>query len=160
MNKIVVNYAPVFFLALCTFFSSLVTAQTTPEQDGSNTSSAFIPKEFQWDIEWPGRVSQYDLVYKSPPVDPMQGIPLGNGDIGVLFWCEDSKIIAAVNKSDLWDDATFGPFHNHSGKEEDYSTTQRHACRIIIDFKLPLLVCGFTSFTSRLDFPIRRCHTF
>jgi alpha-L-fucosidase 2 len=68
----------------------------------------------------------------------MQGIPLGNGDIGVLFWCEDSKIIATVNKSDLWDDASFGPFHNWSAAEEDYSTTQRHACRIIVDFKYPV----------------------
>ena len=100
--------------------------------------SAFNPGKFEWEISWPGRISRYDLVYLSPPVDPMQGIPLGNGDIGVLFWCEDSKIIAAVNKSDLWDDAPFGPFHNWSPAEEDYSTTQRHACRIIIDFKYPV----------------------
>ena len=109
--------------------------------------SAFNPKTVTWDISWPGRVSQYDLVYLSPPVDPMQGIPLGNGEVGVLFWCEDSKIIAVVNKSDLWDDAKFGPFHNWNGDEEDLSTTQRHACRIVIDFKLPvfhtLYVSGF-----------------
>jgi alpha-L-fucosidase 2 len=109
------------------------------QQNGKiSIQSAFNPAMATWNISWPGRVSQYDLVYLSPPVDPLQGIPLGNGDIGVLLWCEDSKIIAAVNKSDLWDDALFGPFHNWSRDEEDYSTTQRHACRIIIDFKYPV----------------------
>jgi hypothetical protein len=82
----------------------------------------------------------------------MQGIPLGNGDIGVLFWCEDSKIIAAVNKSDLWDDASIGPFHNWSPGEEDYSTTQRHACRIIIDFKYPVFnILYLKDFKARLS---------
>ena len=119
------------------------------------TVSVFDPKTAAWNISWPGRVSQYNLVYLSPPVDPMQGIPLGNGEVGVLFWCEDSRIIAVVNKSDLWDDAAFGPFHNWDGKEEDYSTTQRHACRIVIDFKLPvfnpLYVSGFKAKLNLAD---------
>jgi hypothetical protein len=114
--------------------------------------SAFDPKSAEWKIGWPGRVSQYDLVYLSPPVDPMQGIPFGNGEVGVLFWCEDSKLIAVVNKSDLWDDAPFGPFHNWSGKEEDYSTTQRHACRIVIDFKFPVFNTLYLSdFKAKLN---------
>ena len=63
--------------------------------------SAFDPKTASWNIDWPGRVSQYDLVYKSPPIDPMQGIALGNGDVAALAWCEDSKIILVLNKCDL-----------------------------------------------------------
>ncbi len=119
---------------------------------GKTIQSAFNPKTATWDITWPGRVSQYDLVYLSPPIDPMQGIPLGNGEVGVLFWCEDSKIIAVVNKSDLWDDAKFGPFHNWSGEEEDYSTTQRHACRIVIDFRLPVFnTLYLTGFKAKLN---------
>jgi len=167
------NTSLVLSIALCTFFSSLVLAQTTTKIDASNSvntaringasvstrqtiiSSSFNPKKFQWEISWPGRVSQYDLVYKSPPIDPMQGIPLGNGDVGALLWCEDSKIIAVINKSDLWDDATFGPFHNWNGQEEDYSTTQRHACRIIIDFKFPvfntLYISGFDAKLNLAD---------
>jgi|WetSurMetagenome_2_1015567.scaffolds.fasta_scaffold01323_3 alpha-L-fucosidase 2 len=120
--------------------------------DSSYLRSAFDPSKTEWNIAWPGRVSQYDLVYLSPPVDPMQGIPLGNGDIGVLFWCEGSKLIAVVNKSDLWDDATFGPFRNWSPKEEDYNTTQRHACRIVIDFKLPVFnLLYLTDFKAKLN---------
>lgn len=114
--------------------------------------SAYNPKSAEWEIVWPGRVSQYNLAYLSPPVDPMQGIPLGNGEVGVLFWCEDSKIIAAVNKSDLWDDAPFDSFHNWSGKEEDYSTTQRHACRIIIDFNFPVFnIMYLSDFKAKLN---------
>jgi alpha-L-fucosidase 2 len=154
---------------LCTFSSSLIQAQTTTKTDGFNASSisskeenpvgkgqtissAYNPKDFQWEIAWPGRLSQYDLVYKSPPIDPMQGIPLGNGDIASLLWCEDSKIIIVVNKCDLWDDATFGQFHNWSKQEEDYSTTQRHACRIVIDFKFPVFNTLYLSdFKARLN---------
>ena len=123
------------------------------QQKGINKiQSAFDPVNGAWDIDWPGRISQYDLVCLSPPVDPLQGIPLGNGDIGVLFWCENSKIIAVVNKSDLWDDASFGPFRNWNGEEEDHSTTQRHACRIIIDFKFPVFnTLYLTDFKAKLN---------
>jgi alpha-L-fucosidase 2 len=121
-------------------------------QKGVNFRSAFNPETGAWNIAWPGKLSRYDLVYQSPPVDPLQGIPLGNGEIGVLIWCEDSKIIAAVNKSDLWDDAAFGPFHNWDKKEEDLSTTLRHACRIVIDFRLPLFSTLYLSgFEARLS---------
>jgi len=137
-------------------FCNLVFASSDRKSPGKNdqkvVQSAFDPKTSRWDISWPGRVSQYDLVYLSPPTDPMQGIPLGNGEIGVLFWCEGSKIIAVVNKSDLWDDAAFGPFQNWSGKEEDYSTTQRHACRIVIDFKFPVFSTLYLSdFKAKLN---------
>ncbi|MHB9036696.1 MAG: glycosyl hydrolase family 95 catalytic domain-containing protein [Armatimonadota bacterium] len=114
--------------------------------------SAFNPKVGEWEIAWPGRVSRHDLVYLSPPLDPTQGIPLGNGDLGVLCWCEDSKIILAVNKCDLWDDADTGRFHNWADDEEEHSTCLRHACRIIIDFKMPVFDMFYLSdFTGRLD---------
>ncbi len=137
---------------LILWFALLNTANAKLTTKESPTTSAFNPKTATWDIAWPGRVSQYDLVYLSPPIDPMQGIPLGNGEIGALFWCEDSKIIAVINKSDLWDDAAFGPFHNWDGKEEDVSTTQRHACRIIIDFKYPVFNTLYISdFKAKLN---------
>jgi alpha-L-fucosidase 2 len=135
-------------------FFCLNKASGFAQQSGvpKNIQSAFNPSTFGWNISWPGRIAQYDLVYQSPPIDPMQGIALGNGEIGVLIWCEDSKIIAVVNKSDLWDDAAFGPFHNWSATEEDYNTTQRHACRIIVDFKLPVFnILYLSDFKARLN---------
>lgn len=131
------------------FVQSIVSAQ---QKEKGRFQSVFNPASATWNIEWPGRISQYDLVYLSPPVDPMQGLPLGNGDLGVLFWCENSSIIAAVNKSDLWDDALFGPFHNWKGEEEDLSTTQRHACRIVIDFRYPVFnTLYLTDFKAKLN---------
>ncbi len=134
------------------FFCVWLSAFSQEVPGTKNIESAFNPEKEEWNISWPGRVSQYDLVYLSPPVDPMQGIPLGNGDTGVLFWCEGSKIIAVVNKSDLWDDAASGPFHNWNKKEEDHATTQRHACRIIIDFKFSVFdIMYLTDFKGRLN---------
>jgi len=136
--------------AICVCFCLSVRAQQTV--NAKILRSAFNPQTAKWDISWPEQIAQYDLAYLSPPIDPMQGIPLGNGEIGALFWCEDSKIIAVINKSDLWDDAAFGPFRNWSGKEEDYSTTQRQACRIVIDFKFPVFSTLYLSdFKAKLN---------
>lgn len=120
--------------------------------EGPVIHSSFNPLTGTWNLSWPGRISQYDLVCLSPPSDPMQGIPLGNGDTGVLIWCENSKIIAAINKSDLWDDALFGTFHNWNSQEEDYSTTLRHACRVVIDFKYPVFnILYLSDFSAKLS---------
>ncbi len=100
--------------------------------------SAFDPRYGTWKMDWPGRVSRHDLVFLSPPEDPVQGMPIGNGEIGVLCWFESSKVIFAMNKSDLWDDAKFGRFRNWHPKQEEFSTTLRHGGRIILDFKLPI----------------------
>ncbi len=106
-----------------------------------------------FDIAWPERVSRHDLVYDAPPTDPMQyGIPLGNGEIGALLWCDERRIIISVNKSDLWDDASFGSFFNWSRDEEEFSTTLRHACRIIIDFGRPVFDTFYLKdFKARLN---------
>lgn len=144
--------ARVFLTAGIIFCMLCVTGYANQPEGKGSIHSAFDPATAEWKIDWPGRVSQYDLVYLSPPVDPLQGIPLGNGEVGVLLWCEDSKIIAVVNKSDLWDDASFGPFHNWSREEEDYSTTQRHACRIEIDLGFPVFNALYLSdFKARLS---------
>lgn len=114
--------------------------------------SPFSPKTGSWEIEWPGRVSRHDLVYLSPPLDPMQGIPLGNGDVGALCWLEESRLILALNKCDLWDDAPFGRFHNWKPEEEEHSTTLRHAGRLTVDYKLPVFDPFYLSdFRGRLS---------
>ncbi len=100
--------------------------------------SAFNPKTGTWEINWPGRVSRHDLAYLTPPDDPLHGMPIGNGEVGALCWFEGSKIMMVVNKSDLWDDAEFGRFHNWDQGEEEHSTTLRHGGRIMIDFKAPV----------------------
>lgn len=143
------------FLGICILLSS--SGQVPRKKDSfkpASINSNFDPKLNQWSIEWPARIAQYDLVFKSPPVDPlMHGIPLGNGELGVLFWCEESKLIAAVNKSDLWQDAAFpGRFYNWKGDQEDLNTTLRHAGRIVIDFHYPIFSTLFLKdFNARLN---------
>lgn len=113
--------------------------------------SAFNPKTSEWQIGWPGKINQYDLVYNSPPLDALQGIPLGNGEVGALIWCEGSKIIIVINKSDLWDDSRTGNPDSWS-ERDDYYTTLRHAARVIIDFKVPIFETMYiSSFNGRLN---------
>jgi hypothetical protein len=99
--------------------------------------SAFDLQQGQWAIAWPGRVSRHDLVYETPPEDPMQGFPLGNGDLGAVCWCEGSRLIIQINKCDLWDDGA--PRHlSTDWSDEEASTHLVHAARLIIDFTLPV----------------------
>ena len=115
--------------------------------------SAFDPETMQWQLAWPGRVARHDLVYASPPEDPTQGVPLGNGDVGVLVWCDSSRVVMAVNKCDLFDDPTpQESLRNWSPEQEELSPTQRHAGRIIIDFRLPVFDPFYLSdFEARLS---------
>lgn len=103
-------------------------------------------------MEWPGRVSRHDLVYLSPPDDPMTGLIIGNGEVGTLCYVSGSKIFLVVNRSDLWDDAEFGVFGSGALDEEEHHTTLRHGGRIIIDFKVPVFDLIYLSdFQGRLS---------
>ena len=85
------------------------------------------------------RVSRHDLVFKAPPFDPVAyGLALGNGDIGVMAWCEESRFMMVMNKCDLWDDVPIDDFTNWKREEEEHSTTLRHGCRLILDFGEPV----------------------
>ena len=115
-------------------------------------NSTFDLAAGEWAIGWPGRVARHDLVYLSPPDDPTRGIPLGNGDVGVLVWTEGARLIMVLNKCDLWDDGPARGFHNWAKEEEDYSSALRHAGRIVIDFGLPLFDIFFLGdFHARLS---------
>ncbi|MBI4558405.1 MAG: hypothetical protein HY706_12560 [Candidatus Hydrogenedentes bacterium] len=128
------------------------TTQGTLEEPTKMIESPFDPKTASWEIPWPGRVAKHDLVYLTPPSDPMQGLPLGNGDIGILCWTDDTKLVFAANKCDLWDDAAFGRFHNWRAEEEEFSTALRHACRLIVDFQMPVFdVFYLSDFNARLN---------
>ena len=146
------TYLMVLFMLF--YLPLIVSSQVTGKvSDGPSNAiqSAFDPNLAQWNIDLPGRVAQHDLVYKSPPIDPMQGIPLGNGDVAALAWCEGSHIIMVINKCDLWDDSKTGPFETWDEKY-DYYTTQRQACRIDIDFKYPVFDTLYLSdFKARLN---------
>ena len=91
-----------------------------------------------WQVAWPQRVSQHDLVYLSPPDDPVEGLPIGNGEFGAMLWVEDSRVVLALNKVDTWDDGPPGHFHGWSGPAEETHTALRGCGRLILDFGLPV----------------------
>ena len=113
-------------------------------------TSSYSPREGKWQIDWPGRLSQHDVVYLSPPEDPSLGLPIGNGDLGALLWTTDSKLVLAINKCDTWDDNQPGDFSNWSRKEEEAYTTLRHGGRLVIDFGCPVF-----DLLYQLDFQAR-----
>ena len=81
-----------------------------------------------WQIAWPERLSQHDVVYLSPPDDPSLGLPIGNGDLGALLWSTSNELVVALNKCDTWDDGPAGPFSGRRELEEHF-TTLRHCGR-------------------------------
>lgn len=101
--------------------------------------SAWNLKEHRWNLPWPQRVSQHDVVYLSPPSDPMEGLPVGNGDLGGLLWVENSRLCLAVNKVDAWDDGPDEHVRNWGAKEEDLQTALRSCGRLTVDLGLPLM---------------------
>ena len=99
--------------------------------------SPFSPSEGKWEIAWPERLSQHDVVYLSPPEDPTLGLPIGNGDLGALAWTTERELVLAINKCDTWDDEEAGSFHNWGRTEEENYTTLRHCGKLVIDFDCP-----------------------
>jgi len=127
-----------------------------PSQDPSPThapiESAYSPRDGQWHIDWPGRLSQHDIVYLSPPEDPTLGLPIGNGDIGALLWTTERQLVFAINKCDTWDDAKREPFRNWATQEEEKYTTLRHCGRLVVDLDCPALDLLYQQdFQGRLD---------
>ena len=99
--------------------------------------SAYSPSAGQWEVAWPERLSQHDVVYLSPPEDPTLGLPIGNGDLGALSWTTGREVVLALNKCDIWDDGKPGPFHNWGRTEEENYTTLRHCGWLTIDLDCP-----------------------
>ncbi|HEY7088793.1 MAG TPA: DUF5703 domain-containing protein, partial [Tepidisphaeraceae bacterium] len=51
------------------------------------------------------RLDQYNVVWESPSKDASGSMPLGNGDIGLNVWVEESgDLLLLVAKSDAWDE--------------------------------------------------------
>lgn len=125
---------------------------TAPAGAGAAVETAFSPGDGRWNIEWPGRLSQHDLVYLSPPEDPVLGLPIGNGDLGGLLWTTDRGLVLALNKCDTWDDNEPRPFGSWRPAEEENHTSLRHCGRLVIDFGCPLFDLLYQQdFEARLE---------
>lgn len=99
--------------------------------------TAFDPVSGQWEHSFPACLSRHDVVYESPPEDALQGLPIGNGDMGLLLWTEGSRLVAALNKTDLFDDYP-EPGGATNRIEYDREPALRHGARLVIDFGMPV----------------------
>lgn len=111
--------------------------------------TAFHVESGTWAVQWPGVISRHDVVFESPPSDPMQhGMPLGNGNLGALIWTEESKLVMALNRCDLFETLGEGELGDYDGLR----TFLRHGCRIVVDFGQPLFHPFYVaSFEGRLS---------
>ncbi|HUZ46499.1 MAG TPA: hypothetical protein VMW54_07655 [Terriglobia bacterium] len=127
--------------------------QTTSQpMAGEPIQSAYSPATGQWEISWPERLSQHDVVYLSPPEDPTLGLPIGNGDMGALLWSTDNGLVVAINKCDTWDDDSPGPADGWGRKREDRYTSLRQCGRLNIDFGCPAFnLLYLQDFEARLE---------
>jgi len=48
-------------------------------------------------------VANHDFDFRQPPADPLQGLLLGNGDLGVSLWAEGNTLVFSLGKNDVWD---------------------------------------------------------
>ena len=114
--------------------------------------SAFDPFKGEWNMSWPERLSQHDIVYLAPPDDPLHGFALGDGQSGALVHTDGGKLIVNLNKCDLWD---VNPNRTPECWEECYGegdTCLRHAGRLEIDFHQPVFDLLYQrEFTGRLS---------
>lgn len=100
--------------------------------------TAFDPQTGRWLVEWPGRIARYNLVYQTPPDDPMQGLPLGNGRLGAIIWFEPQAIVWQMNRCDLIDEMPCEELRNWDYGQEERVSTLRHAGQVRVEFALPV----------------------
>ena len=114
-------------------------------------SSSFDPRTCEWVRPVSEHLAKHDVVYKSPPEDALQGIPIGSGDMGMLIWTEGSRIVAALNKTDLFDDSPDNGDGMVDSVEYDHDPSLRHGARLIIDFGMPVFdILYIEEFDARL----------
>ena len=54
-------------------------------------------------------LKQHDLVYEAPPTEWSCGIPLANGEIGVVIWGDGNPLKLTLDKYDVWELRTIKP---------------------------------------------------
>lgn len=113
--------------------------------------SSFDPRTRTWARPFPQSLARHDVVYQSPPEDALQGLPVGSGDLGMLLWTEGSRLVAAVNKTDLFDDSPDAGDGTVEGVEYDHEPSLRHGARLAVDFGMPVFdILYLQRFEARL----------
>jgi hypothetical protein len=72
-------------------------------------------------------LKKHDVVFKSPQQGGYEGLPLGNGDIGLMQWTVEDGLRFAINKNDVW-----------TQPDGEAPMLQRSCGRLDISFNRPL----------------------
>ncbi|MBD3351244.1 MAG: hypothetical protein GF364_07135 [Candidatus Lokiarchaeota archaeon] len=48
-------------------------------------------------------LQQHDMVYELMPTEWLSGIPMANGEIGIMLWGENNRIHLTLDKNDVWE---------------------------------------------------------
>lgn len=108
-------------------------------------------------VDYDAYLSRHDVVYETPAATPTDGMPLGNGDAGALFWMPPGGPRWELGKCDLWDDGPERPFGSWNKEDEEVATALRSAGTLTITTGLPVFDWMYLrEFTARLElFPAR-----
>ena len=66
---------------------------------------------------WPGS-AQHDIVHREPASEWIDGLPLGNGDIGAMVFGDPRRLRIGLNKADVWDNRYAPIEHPRNNYEE------------------------------------------
>jgi len=90
------------------------------------------------DIDYEAYLAKHDVIYLSPPDEPWEGLPTGNGDMGALMWAPRDSFQVIVNKCDTFDDMPGDSFNVWAKEQEELYTTKRGCGIIEITTGLPV----------------------
>ncbi len=49
------------------------------------------------------KMNKQEITFDFPLPRPHCGVPLGNGNMGVLVWSGDNRLCLTLNRADFWD---------------------------------------------------------
>lgn len=82
-------------------------------------------------------LDRHDLVFLSPVPDPFYGLPIGDGQTGLLLWTDERRLFVQINDTGLIDDhevLTDG----HSSARDEKNTVAVNGARLALDFGAPV----------------------
>ena len=82
-------------------------------------------------VDYAAFLSRHDVVYLAPPTEGIDGLPVGNGELGAMIWAPADRLQLQINKVGLWDDRPNGSFTSwatkRSARLSDQPERQRSA---------------------------------
>ena len=102
-------------------------------------------------VDYPAFLSQHDVVYQGPATEGIDGLPIGNGDLGAIVWTPPDRLQFNINKVDLFDDGPDGALVSWSDADNEVASMPRHAGSLSISNGLPIFDRLYlTDFKGRL----------